>query len=344
MDPVPAPDDDRPDLAHQHRSTQDRAPRRPGQATPGAFSPWRPFHRRDGLAAGLTKHRLDGSSFTNLFGSIRLAASVPLTPQLLARAATMVVQDAAVSHHTAAVLWGAIVPETPHTHVSVRVDRDRRRREGLRCHVSPCRVTTTHQGLPVTTPAQTFLDLVHHLGLVDLVILGDSLVHVGVATEAELIRAAGSVTGRGGALAREAAQLVRAGSQSPMETRVRLMFRFAGLPEPTTQLRVGDADRTYYLDLAWPELKVAAEYDGRQHAESPRQWGHDLGRREWLDGNGWRLVVLRAPDVYDEPWATILRVQHVLATRGYESSWRSPPALFTEHFPGRPWRQRRGAG
>lgn len=309
-----------------------------------AFTPWRPFHRRDGLAAGLTKHRLDGPGFTKIFGSIRLAATVPLTPQLLAEAALMVIPGAVVSHHTAAALWGGVVPEQPHTHVSVRADRARRRREGLRCHVSADPATTVHRGLQVTTPAQTFLDLAHHLGLVDLVILGDSLVNARVTNEADLVAAAGSVTGRGSALVRQAADLVRAGAHSPMETRVRLMFHFAGLPEPRTQYRVGDASCTYYLDLAWPELMAAAEYDGRQHAESPQQWGHDVGRREWLDENGWRLIVIRAPDVYDEPWATVLRVQNILAGRGYESTRTSPPALFTEHFPGRPWRQRRGAG
>lgn len=304
----------------------------------------RPFHRRDGLAAGLTKHRLDGPGFTHLFGGIRVAATVSLTPQLLAQAALMMVPGAVVSHHTAAVLWGAVVPETPHTHVSVRVDRDRRGRDRLCCHVSPDPASTTHRGLPVTTPAQTFMDLAPHLGLVDLVILGDSLVHAEVTTEGELMEAAAAMTGRGAVRTRAAAELVRAGAHSPMETRVRLMFHFAGLPEPRSQLRVGDASCTYYLDLAWPELRTAAEYDGRQHAESPRQWGHDLGRREWLDDHGWRLVVIRAHDVYDDPWATILRVQRVLATRGYESTRTSPPALFTEHFPGRPWRQRRGAG
>lgn len=311
---------------------------------PTTFKPSRPFLRQDGLAAGLTKHRLDGPGFTKLFGGIRLAASVSLTPQLLAEAALLIAPGAVVSHHTSAILWGGVVPEEPHTHVLVRVDRERRERDGLRCHVSPDPATTTHRGLSVTTPAQTFLDLALHLGLVDLVILGDSLVHAGVMSEAELISAAAAMTRRGAVLAREAADLVRTGAQSPMETRSRLMFHFAGLPEPTTQFRVGDASCTYYLDLAWPELRTAAEYDGRQHAESPQQWGHDLGRREWLDGNGWRLIVMRALDVYDDPWATILRVQHILAGRGYESSRTLPPPLFKEHFPGRPWRQRRSAG
>ena len=38
-----------------------------------------------------------------------------------------------------------------------------------------------HQGLPMTCATQTFLDLAGDLDLVDLVVLGDSLVRAGVA-------------------------------------------------------------------------------------------------------------------------------------------------------------------
>lgn len=127
-----------------------------------------------------------------------------------------------------------------------------------------------------------------------------------------------------------------------METRVRLLLIFAGLPEPRLQWRVGDEDGIgFRLDLAWPELRLAVEYDGRQHAEDASQWGRDIGRREWLDSHGWRLIVLRADDVYDDPWAAVLRVVAAMAQRGYEKQAAEPSLLFVEHFPGRGWKQRR---
>ena len=78
----------------------------------------------------------------------------------------------------------------------------------------------------------------------------------------------------------------------------------------------------------------------RQHAQDARQWGRDLARREWLDANGWRLLVLRAEDVFDDPWATARRVGEALAARGYEKELPAdPPVAFATHFPGRPWKR-----
>ena len=297
-----------------------------------------PFLRQDGLRAGMTKHALDGPGFRRLFGSVRLAVTVRLTAQLLARAALLVAPDAVVSHHSAARLHGAVVPSSPLVHLTARRAQDRRRRAGLQWHVHPAPQTWVHRGVRVTTPAQTFLDLAHDLDLVDLVVLGDSLVHRGHVTPDQLVDAAHE---RGSALARQASLLVRKGAESPMETKVRLLLVLAGLPEPRVQLTLVDAQGSprYRLDLSYPEIKVAIEYDGRHHAEDAGQWGHDIARREWLDGRGWRLVVVRSPDVHATPWATVLRVARVLASRGYDKSLPTlPPARFARHFPEQPWR------
>lgn len=307
---------------------------------PDRRAPWRPtgpFLRKEGLARGMTKHQVDGRAFHKLFGSVRVPAHAGLGAVTRGRAALLVVPGAVVSHHTAAEVWGVVVPEAAHTHVSVPRRDARRSREGLRCHVNPGPALARRDGLLLTTPPQTFVDLAADLDLVDLVVLGDSIVHKELASPDDLLDAAGAAGGRHTTLARAAADLVRAGAQSPMETRSRLMLHLAGLPEPSLQHQVG----RFFLDLAWPDLRVAAEYDGRQHAEDDEQWAHDLGRREWLDGQEWRLVVLRATDVYDAPWAAVQRVVAAMAARGYEKRLGDPPAQFTRHFPGRPWRQQR---
>ena len=320
---------------HDDHDDHDRA----GAACRGR-APWTPtvpFLRKDGLARGMTKHQVDGRGFHRLFGSVRVPVHAGLGAVTRSRAALLVVPDAVVSHHTAAEIWGVVVPETSTTHVSVPRRDARRSREGLHCHVNPGPALARRHGVLLTTAAQTFVDLAAHLDLVDLVVLGDSIVHRELASPDELLDVAGAASGRHTAHARAAAGLVRAGAQSPMETRARLMFRFADLPEPRLQHPVG----RFFLDLAWPDLRLAAEYDGRQHAEDDEQWGHDLGRREWLDGEEWRLVVLRATDVYDAPWAAVQRVVAAMAARGYEKRLGDPPAEFTRHFPGRPWRQRK---
>ena len=46
-----------------------------------------------------------------------------------------------------------------------------------------------------------------------------------------------------------------------------------------------------------------------------------------------------AEDVYTTPWASVVRVVEAMRTRGYDKPLSTPPALFAEHFPGRPTRR-----
>ena len=139
-------------------------------------------------------------------------------------------------------------------------------------------VVVRRAGIPVTSPLQTFFDLAHVLDLVDLVVLGDSLVRRKRFTPQQL---RDFVDSRGGPhirRARRAATLVRRGVDSAMETRVRLLIVFAGLPEPEIDHRVHDEDgnllRRY--DLSYLSFRLIIEYDGRQHADSEEQWLTDI--------------------------------------------------------------------
>lgn len=304
---------------------------------PTPFTTSSPFLRAKGLAAGLTKHQLDGPGFHTLFRSVRLAKHVTVDTRARARAALTLVPGGVASHHTAAELWGGIVPHTALTHLTVAEAKDRRRRTNLRCHVRAVE-TTRVKGVLATTPEQTFCDLADELDLVDLVVLGDSLVQARALSIEALTR---FVATRHSARAREAAALVREGVESPMESRVRLMIVFAGLPEPDINLEVtlGPQGVRYRLDLAWPDLRLAVEYDGRHHAESTTQWGHDVTRREHLDGAGWRVIVIRAADVFAAPWATVTRIMEAMSLRGYETDRREPPEQFERYFPGKPWQR-----
>jgi hypothetical protein len=121
-----------------------------------------------------------------------------------------------------------------------------------------------------------------------------------------------------------------------METRVRLLVVLAGLPEPVVNHIVRDpaGEWLHRFDLSYPDLKVAIEYDGRQHAESTEQWVKDVARRESLDRAGWRLVVVLSQDVFTTPGETIARIRDALAARGRRVGATSQE--WREHFPGRP--------
>lgn len=323
-------------------------PRKRGHSRPmksNIVGAW-PFLRQEGIKAGLTKHHLDGPAYLQLFGSVRVTTRSQLTPEVVARAAVLVVPDGVISHQSAARLHGGVVPEDTSAHVTVARARQRRCREGLVVHVGQNRDTVELGPIRLTSPARTFCDLADHLSLVDLVVLGDSMVHRGSLELDALRDAVDEMVIGARTLARRGAEMVRAGVESPMESRVRLMMVLAGLPEPVVNQSIGGVDGRvrYRLDLSYPELRFAIEYDGRQHAEDAAQWGHDIKRREWLNDHGWRLLVLRAADVYDTPWQAVRRIGSTLASRGYDKPLSlQPPAEFRVHFPGRPWRVGQGS-
>lgn len=189
----------------------------------------------------------------------------------------------------------------------------------MRSHYGGTGAATVHRGIPISTPEQTFVELAADgLELVDLVILGDALVKAKRTTPEQLIAASTGYGGRGCRVARRAAALVRAGVDSPMETRLRLLVVLAGLPEPQVNLilRGEDGDWERRFDLAYPALKVIVEYDGRQHAEDIKQWNADIYRREELERQGWRVITVTSEGIYDDPGRTLKRVKDALRLAG----------------------------
>ena len=63
-------------------------------------------------------------------------------------------------------------------------------------------------------------------------------------------------------------------AESPPESRLRVHLVLAGLPRPVCQLELRDGSGLviYRLDLGWPELLCAAEFDGAQHREDEQQY------------------------------------------------------------------------
>lgn len=278
----------------------------------------RPFRAGDALAAGMPKRRLSTDRFRKLQPGIYVSAGVQ-DVRHEHQALLMLLGDSAfLSHHQAARLYGAVVPHTETLHASVPLGRHRSRREGIAVHQSSRR-PTTFRGIPVTTPEDTFLDLVPHLGLVDQVVLGDSLVRRGRTTPERLVAAAGS-SRRWRAQASRAAGLVRQHVDSSMESRSRLLVVLAGLPEPIVNLCLygPDGELLRRLDLAYPEAKLGIEYDGRHHAESAAQWASDISRREDLHADGWTILTLISRDIYAVPGRTIHRVVRAMHQVGME--------------------------
>jgi very-short-patch-repair endonuclease len=202
---------------------------------------------------------------------------------------------------------------------------------------SEAAATTSFAGIPISTPEQCFLEIAAAgADLVELVVLGDSLVKKSRTTPQRLVDAAESSRSYRVRTARRAARLVREGVDSPMESRLRMLIVLAGLPEPKVNLVLWTADGRYEFrfDLWYEEYRLIVEYDGDQHATDPQQRKHDLLRREELDRRDLRMLVFISGDVYKTPSQTLERIHRGLVDRGakglrprFREEWR-------RYFPG----------
>lgn len=275
------------------------------------LDPRLPFTRAQALIAGLTDADLTGSDYQQLFWGVYVSSRVVANLSLRARAALLLSPPGSVvSHHTAARLWGGVPPDDGDIHVT-GPPGIRQRTRGIRPHRFPeTPPATRRRGLPVTSPEQTFCDMGQWCNLVDLVILGDSLVRARATTPARLEAAAETMAGLCRSLVLRCARLVRADVDSPMETRLRLLIVLAGLPEPVVNLRIlhDDGRLRYRLDLSYPSVTLAIEFDGRHHATVGEQWEGDIARREDLENEKWRFVLVTSTQLYSDPGAVLRRI------------------------------------
>ncbi|YAL84278.1 hypothetical protein ACMYYO_05575 [Dermacoccaceae bacterium W4C1] len=301
----------------------------------------RPFTFAQAQAAGITRRQLGSPRFTTLGRGLYVegVADLSLRAEALLQS---IPGDAHLSHQSAAERWGLWVEPSAEVHVCRQAGK-RVQRHGVRSHqcgrhgTSRTPADVWQRGrMAVSAPIVCFLELADVLDLVDLVILGDSLVARGYCSAEELVVAAHDFSGDGAVSARRASEWVRPGSESRQESRTRMLLIAGGLPEPVPNLEVSTlGGRRRRIDLAFAEWKVGAEYEGRQHADSDQQWSSDIMRREELDALGWNLILIQPEGLFVDPMRTIERVTAALRRSGWRGSLKPWPDLH-RHFPGRP--------
>ncbi|HWJ08749.1 MAG TPA: hypothetical protein VNS46_05195 [Nocardioides sp.] len=299
----------------------------------------RPFSRADALAAGLDAAVFRGPLVQRLFRGVYLSADVPVTPHLRAQGAVVPFPDGAFASHASAARVHAVpIPTLAEEYVTVTDPDHRRSRDAIRCLVRTSDDGVVHRGgLRVSGHARMFIELAELIGLVDLVIVGDVLAGRGTVTPARLAAACRASDLPGAARARTAAALVRTGVDSPMETRLRLLIALAGLPEPEVNHEVRDETGhvTRRYDLYYRRSRTLVEYEGRHHAESTSQWNSDIERREELDDQARRLVVVTGDGIFVEPERTLHRIHRILMERGEPGVPKVLSNAWRLHFPGR---------
>jgi hypothetical protein len=92
-------------------------------------------------------------------------------------------------------------------------------------------------------------------------------------------------------------ELISGDVESPRESWLRLLVVEAGLPRPVVQHPVCDIDgrEVWRLDLAWPQLRIALEYDG--YVAHFGRTAQDHARDEDLRRRGWVVVHAGSADL-----------------------------------------------
>jgi very-short-patch-repair endonuclease len=268
----------------------------------------------------LTKTQLTSTAWRRLFRDVYADAALPDTHETAIAGAALIVPPTAVfAGRSAAYLLGAESLAEAATPVEVIVPEADRFGPvtGLRIRRTavPDHDVRTVRRLSCTVPVRTALDLARFEGLSDSVPALDVLLARGLVLPDHLTEAAASlVTGRGTDRARRAVALADGRAESPPESRLRLLLRLAGLT-PVPQYVVRDADGRFVarVDLAFPEHRVAIEYDGAWHGQ-PGQLARDRRRLNALVAAGWTVLHVTAADMH-EPAALLDGVRMVLADR-----------------------------
>ncbi|MFJ5545740.1 hypothetical protein [Micromonospora chalcea] len=106
-------------------------------------------------------------------------------------------------------------------------------------------------------------------------------------------------------------------AQSPPESHLRVRLVFAGLPRPVAQhpVRVSTG-LILHPDLAWPEFRVAVEYDGQWHSDTDRM--HlDRRRLNQLVEAGWLVLHVTGRRLHKEFPALVREIRAALVARGW---------------------------
>ena len=285
---------------------------------------WRVFLGTDARRRRLvTAGQLRGAAWLRLRHDVYADARLDRDHELACRAAALrLPADAVLAGPSAAFLHGVPHAAAAHDDVHVIVPPRVRlsARKGVMAHTTALKPAETARlgDLLVTTPARTawdvanWLDLATAVSVIDGLLADDRVTRAGLAAMVRDRHAE-----RGWRRAEAAFALADAGAQSAPESRLRVRLVIAGLPRPVTQHPVPLATGiTLHPDLAWPEFKVAVEYDGAWHAGAD-QFHRDRRRLNQLVAAGWLVLHVTADRMRRDFGGVLREVRAALTARGW---------------------------
>ncbi|HWF75505.1 MAG TPA: type IV toxin-antitoxin system AbiEi family antitoxin domain-containing protein [Solirubrobacteraceae bacterium] len=209
--------------------------------------------------------------------------------------------DAVLSHFAAAALYECWTGRT--TPIDVTVPRKMRRRTQIRIHgvgELPADATTTHRGIPVTTPARTVRDLA---GAMYSARAYRRVVHEALARklltpatlQAEIDGAGPHCRGIGRLRAEIAAGVTP--TRSGLEDDVVEMLRRHEVPRFQTNVHVPGTPGWVEVDVLFPAHRLVIEVDGTPWHATPFRREFDAYKQSLVKAAGHHLIRLTEDDV-----------------------------------------------
>jgi hypothetical protein len=272
----------------------------------------------DAAMLGFSRQQLRGASWTAPFRGVRTETAAALDLRARCQALLAVApRGSVISGLSAAKLYGwwlpyrgdpAIIDITvPPPHAM--------RRGGVDCHrrIVPADHRTALNGLAITTPVRTLLDLAASQPLIDLIVLADAAMQMRHCTFAELVAADLFSRREGGPRFKQLLEHCEPKSESAMETLLRLSVVFSGLPRPLAQVQIFDAAGLFVArgDLLAVDGRSVFEYDGRYHNE-PERHASDVRRWRALRAAGFEVYPYTAIDLFKRPSQIITDYQRAV--------------------------------
>jgi hypothetical protein len=251
-------------------------------------------------------------------GLYRPAGRVPSARDEI-RAAVAATAGAA-SYESAALWLGFDGGDQAPAHVTVSHRSRPRSREGFVVH-STTRdldtITTVRNGVRVTTPAQTLLDLcaIHDDEAMPRAFLGHCLSRRLVSpSQLERFLRRQPRRAPGTRRFRALLQLVGGGNvDSMVELELLSVLRNAGIPAPRLQFVVTHNDRfVARVDNAWPDLYVVLEIDGYRYHSDPSTFVNDRTRQNLIVNAGYTVLRTTPTEIRHDPGGLCETVKRTL--------------------------------
>jgi very-short-patch-repair endonuclease/predicted transcriptional regulator of viral defense system len=270
-----------------------------------------------GVGAEAIKRRVRAGRLRVVYRGTYLVG--PIMPPLAREMAAVLAcgEGAVLSHRSAAAFWRLLpyLAQYP-VHVTVPI-RALAQRTGIRIHrvqeLPPDEITRPN-GIPITTPARTILDIAAEVTVAELEQAIATAERNHRTNRRQLLLLLARYPGRRGS--RSLRALLDRGTKpaltrSKPERRLLELLRKAGLPAPEVNYKT----ERYELDLYWPEQRFAVEIDSLWTHGSESSFESDRRRDAELAADGIQVMRITDVGIADEPERQVALIAQALARR-----------------------------